>query len=76
MINNVTNIYWTGVGAKRFFDKKYIDATKDHLTCVKKLPEENYNYNLNFENNKQFKPWKDSQLFTSDWFKDVKVIEQ
>ena len=67
---------WTGIGAKRFFDKKYIDATKDYLTCVKKLPEENYNYNLNFENTKQFKPWKDSQLFTSDWFREVKVIEQ
>jgi hypothetical protein len=67
---------WSGIGSKSFFDKKYIDATKENPVCIKKLPEENYNYNLVFENKKQYKPWKDSQLFMCDWFRDVKVIEQ
>lgn len=64
---------WNGGNGAAYFHTKWDDASPDNLVCTRKLPDVYVQYDIGEMSGKKFKPWVESELGISDWFRHVIV---
>ena len=74
--HEVQHSSWIQGFSEIHYHNKWIDATPDNLICIRKLNEENYNYDFGPNIERNFLPWDKSHLPDSEWFLNAKIVSQ